>query len=412
MVRLTGSTPGISNFGATRSMRFELSAAACQCPTAQRERSLMHSVTETIPLLPSSIGTQRHLTVHRFGNAKQGPKIYLQGGLHADEAPGMVVLSHLVKLLEAREGEPSGEIVVVPCANPIGLSQRMQGHHAGRSDLGLGGNFNRSFPNLNPIVGEQLARLQREGRIGDESSVKLALREAATTLVARDELESMKQTLLKLAVDADFVLDAHCADEAVVYAYVSNPEHPAANLLSRCIGSVATIGGIPESLDFPAACLLPWRAAKHFLPDVSVTEALTATLEYRGTRGLRDDVAMDDARGLIRFMEAVNILTPNGTPQPQSQIETCHTTLNCVDYVRASAPGVVIFSKGPGVQVYPGEEVAQILDPASGDRHSLKARGSGIIFGHLYSQVVVPGSTVAWIACNSPLEQEPGDPYP
>ncbi|WP_352707301.1 succinylglutamate desuccinylase/aspartoacylase family protein [Mesorhizobium sp. M0195] len=72
------------------------------------------------------------------------------GGLHADELPGMVILSHLVRLLQERESEPNGEIIIVPCANPIGLSQRVQGYHAGRSDLGLGGNFNRNFPNLPP----------------------------------------------------------------------------------------------------------------------------------------------------------------------------------------------------------------------------------------------------------------------
>ncbi|RWN64521.1 MAG: hypothetical protein EOR99_25395 [Mesorhizobium sp.] len=370
----------------------------------------MHSVVEDIPLFPSSIGTRRQVTVHRFGVGRPGAKIYFQAGLHADELPGMVILSHLVRLLQEREDEPNGEIIIVPCANPIGLSQRIQGYHAGRADLGLGGNFNRNFPDLTPLLGAQLAALRSEGLAMNVEAVKRAMLKAVSALVPKNELDSLKQVLLRLAVDADFVLDVHCADEAVLYAYVSNPEHPAADLLSRYIGSVATIGGIPELTDFPTACLLPWRAAQEVLPDVPITECLSATLEYRGSKGLRDDVAVEDARGLIGFMEAVGLL--EGATQPPSQVVTCHTTLDCVDYVRANAPGIVIFSKTPGDHVQAGEEIGTILDPASGDRSSLKASASGVIFGYLYSQVVIPGGTVAWIAGNSPIEQQTGDPFP
>ncbi|MER8389338.1 hypothetical protein NKH14_28280 [Mesorhizobium sp. M1380] len=67
-----------------------------------------------------------------------------------------------------RDDEPNGEIIIVPCANPIGLSQRLQGYHAGRSDLGVGGNFNRNFPDVSNLLDEELSRLRREDHVMDE----------------------------------------------------------------------------------------------------------------------------------------------------------------------------------------------------------------------------------------------------
>ncbi|MER8389337.1 hypothetical protein NKH14_28275 [Mesorhizobium sp. M1380] len=70
----------------------------------------------------------------------------------------------------------------------------------------------------------------------------MTLRKAVAALVPKTELDSMKQALLGLAIDADYVVDAHCDDGEIVYAYVSDPDHPAVDLLSRHIGSVVTIG--------------------------------------------------------------------------------------------------------------------------------------------------------------------------
>ncbi|WP_201842453.1 succinylglutamate desuccinylase/aspartoacylase domain-containing protein [Microvirga zambiensis] len=370
----------------------------------------MLSVTEDIPLFTSWIGTRRHITVYRFGVGRPGPKIYLQGGLHADEPPGMLVLHHLIRLLQERDDEPNGEIIIVPCANPIGLSQRIQGHLAGRSDLGVGGNFNRNFPDVSAQLGEQLSLLRSEGHVLDEAAIRLALRNAVAVVVPKTELDSMKKALLGLAIDADYVVDAHCDNGEVVYAFVSDPDHPAADLLSRHIRSVVTIGGRADVVTFPAACYRPWRVARELLPDVAATRRLAATIEYRGTRDVSDDVATEDAQGLIGFMEAVGVLESSGKVQPEAV--SLRTTLECVEYVQISAPGLLIFSKATGDNVEAGEEVAQILDPTTGERKSVTARSSGIMFGRVGSRVAVPGSTIATIAGTAPLATDPGDPYP
>ena len=110
----------------------------------------MTRTTERHALPCPGIGTERRLTVHRYGARGARPKAYFHGALHADEVPGLMVLHHLAHLLDeaAAAGKILGEIVLVPYANPIGLAQIVNGYHMGRYDMKGGGNFNRNWPLL------------------------------------------------------------------------------------------------------------------------------------------------------------------------------------------------------------------------------------------------------------------------
>src|SRR4051795_2875342 len=90
------------------------------------------------------------LTSFHFGAAGSGKKVYMQASLHADEVPAMLVahvLRHELERLDA-EGRIHGEIILVPAANPIGLSQLIQGTPFGRFDLASGTNFNRFYKHV------------------------------------------------------------------------------------------------------------------------------------------------------------------------------------------------------------------------------------------------------------------------
>ena len=110
----------------------------------------MSKTIERISLGQMSPGTERIISVHRYGQKGARPKAYLQASLHSDEIPGMLAAHHLLRLLDAADarGEIKGEIVVVPVANPIGLGQIVNGSHSGRYELRGGGNFNRQWPDL------------------------------------------------------------------------------------------------------------------------------------------------------------------------------------------------------------------------------------------------------------------------
>src|SRR5262249_54208541 len=144
----------------------------------------MTKTTDRIALLPPSPGTQRYLLAHRYGRPGARPKAYLQASIHADETPAMLVAHHLMRLLDAADaqGAITGEIVLVPVANPIGLSQSLNDHLLGRHEASGGGNFNRSWPDLYPTLLDRLA-----GKLGSDAArnielVRTALREIVAEL--------------------------------------------------------------------------------------------------------------------------------------------------------------------------------------------------------------------------------------
>ena len=119
--------------------------------------------TKQHPLVVTSLGTERNIVSFHYGAAgvdsasNEGEKIYIQASLHADELPGMLVAHHLRTRLAALEaqGEITGTIIVVPVANPVGLSQMMLRSHLGRFEAATGENFNRHYPELMTPVAER-----------------------------------------------------------------------------------------------------------------------------------------------------------------------------------------------------------------------------------------------------------------
>ena len=84
----------------------------------------MTTVTKTMKkhILPAaSMGNERTLTVIHYGDQSAGKKAYIQAGLHADEAPGFLVMHHLIEMLERADAANTfdGQIIVVPVENRI-----------------------------------------------------------------------------------------------------------------------------------------------------------------------------------------------------------------------------------------------------------------------------------------------------
>jgi predicted deacylase len=89
-------------------------------------------------ILPAvSPGNSRTLTVIRYGDSTAGNKAYIQAGLHADEAPGYLVMHHLIDQLDQADAADkiNGQILLVPMANPIGVSQWRDEKLQGRFDF-------------------------------------------------------------------------------------------------------------------------------------------------------------------------------------------------------------------------------------------------------------------------------------
>ncbi len=362
----------------------------------------MTKTVERIPLPAPSPGTARSLTVFRYGAPGAQPKAYLHASLHADETPPMLVAHHLAALLDAaaREGRIAGEIVLVPVANPIGLDQTVAGTHVGRYDLAGGGNFNRGFPDLTDAVAARLA-----GTLGrDEAANARAVREALTAAIASVEpqgpLAHMRHALMRLAVDADIVLDLHCDAESLPHLHIATANWPAGADLAADLGSRAQLVSVdPGGSAFEDTMSGHWRklrerfGAAHPIPQ----GCFASTVELRGRADVDDGLARADAEALMRFLMRRGVVRGEPGPLPPSAGDG--VPFEAVDMVRSAVAGIVAYRKNLGDRIKKGDMIADIVDPTAEDaraaRTPVTTRTDGFILTRRDDKLVRPGQVIA-----------------
>ena len=367
---------------------------------------------EYIRLPASAMGNARSLTLFRYGNRSNGRKAYIQAGLHADEAPGYLVMHHLMEKLDRvdRRDAITGEILMVPVANPIGVSQWRDENLSGRFDFFDSINFNRCYPD----IAEPIAR-QIEGRLAStpEANIGLIRKTAGEVLQAMtpdNEGAHLKQVLLSMACDADIVLDLHCDHQALVHVYLGTPLWPEASDLSAQMGAEVTLLAEDSGVTpFDEACSrLWWRLAGRF-PDYPIPLAcLAATVELRGAADVNHRLADGDAENIFLFLQRRGLIAGEAPAVPGLVREA--TPLAAVEQVKANAPGVVVFARRPGDSVSSGDVVAEIVNPSSsegeGRVHAVRSSIDGILFARSADRFARPGRILAKIAGEKPLRRE------
>ncbi|WP_407315788.1 succinylglutamate desuccinylase/aspartoacylase family protein [Pseudomonas sp. nanlin1] len=362
----------------------------------------MQRIDHTLPWSP--LGTERHLSVFRFGAGER--KAYIQASLHADELPGMRTAWELKKQLGALEaaGALKGVIELVPVANPLGLGQLLQGAHQGRFEFASGKNFNRDFVELSEPVAQAL-----QGKLGDDPHanirlIRLAMVDALAALPAPGSaLQGLQRLLLGHACDADVVLDLHCDAEAALHMYALPQHWPqwrslAAHLNMR-VGLLAEESG---GSSFDEACSAPWlRLARQF-PDAQIPLAcLATTLELGGQADTGPAEAQAHARGILAFLAEQGLLEGEW---PAPAFEACEgMPFEGTELLYAPHPGVVSYLKPVGAWVEVGEPLFEVIDPLS-DRVSTVCAGTpGVLFAVERLRYAQPGFWLAKVAGAQPL---------
>lgn len=356
--------------------------------------------TESLPIGGTAPGTAQTLTMRRFGRPGARPKVYVQAGLHADEPPGMLVAHHLMNLLqvEADAGRVVGEVVVVPVANPIGLSQRVMGGLLGRFDLADGTNFNRGYPALADGVARAVSDRLTDDAAGNAALIRAALLRANAASDAITPAEHLKRLLLGLALDADLVLDLHCENEGAVHLYTLTPLADRVGPLAALLGARALLlasesGGHP----FDEACSAPWLALQARFPGHPVPLACCAvTVELRGEADVSHALAAADAGALLAALVLAGAIDGPAPALPPARCAP--TNLADAELLFAPMPGVLVPHRAVGDDVVPGDLVAEVIDPASGTVSPLRARYAGVLFAQESARFVAAGRSVAKIA--------------
>ena len=356
-------------------------------------------------------GTEHKLRMIRFGDADARPKAYLQAGLHADELPGQLVLRELIRELEiaAERGELIGQVVVVPSANPIGLSQKKGGYIQGRVEAGSGRNFNRGFPDL-----AALARRRVVGKFDTEDSAKNVERirkgmvKALNAIETEDAFEALQLALLTEACDADIVLDLHADNEALMHVYTQPAFWPEAEDLAAEIDARAVLlceasGGSP----FDEACSRPWAILAGKQEDAAIPDAcFSATVELRSNNDVDPRDARRDVRGLYRFLMRRGVVEGEAGTLPRLLCEA--TPLTAMQQVKAPIEGLVVYALRLGDTVYAGDRIAEII-PLEGDPVDVLATTDGRLFARHDQVWAWEGKVIAKVAGEQPLPDRVGD---
>jgi predicted deacylase len=371
---------------------------------------------ERIVLPHMSPGTERSIDVLRFGEPGARPKVYLQASLHADEIPAMLVLNHLTERLRqvTRTGAMRGEVVVIPVANPVGLAQVVQGQSMGRFSLAGAGNFNRQFPDLMEVIGDDLGAQLGNDAAKNVSVVRTALADALGAVTPLDEVAFLRHTLLRLAHDADIALDLHCDSEGAMHLFLGTPLWPDAADLSAQIGSHATLlATVSGGHAFDEAVGGPWWSLAERYPEYPIPPAcLAATIEFRGRRDVNETLAASDAGNVFRFLQRRGVIDGDPVPLPAALCDA--TPLEGVDMIRSPVAGIVAYQKAPGDRIASGEVVAVVIDPLGENftsaRTELKSRCAGVLYGRSEDRLTRPGKLVCRIAGKEPFLERKGGP--
>ncbi len=339
-------------------------------------------VTE-ITLAGDTPGLEWRLPVLRFPGTDAGaPKVYIQAALHSNELPGTALIHFLCARLREAEaaGAVLGDITIVPQANPIGAAQAHFGEMQGRFDLASRTNFNRDFP--------LVALSDRDGLLKE--------------IEQQTAVNRLKRTLLHMALGAELVLDLHCDDESVQYAYIDEAFWPEAADLANALSMEAVFLSDGESTAFEEAVGYAFKR-QGGEKQTSVPGRLAATVELRGRRDVYPESAGKDADGLFNFLVARGVIaTPQGGPRvPAQAFSGPVVPLDNIEMVRAMEPGTVLFHRDIGDTIEAGDLLATLVTrPGFADGSiEVRAAQAGLIATRTSDRFVRRGDDLMKIAC-------------
>lgn len=355
------------------------------------------------PLPSPTPGTQRELVSLHYGRPGEGQKVYIQASLHADELPGMLTAWHLRRHFDALEaaGRLRGEIVLVPMANPIGMSQWWLQSHLGRFEGLSGENFNRHYPEHT-----EAAARHAEPRLGADAAHNVAvLRAALRTEIqagsADTELKALRKTLMLLACDADVVLDLHCDAQAMMHLYTETPCWPQCEPLAAYLGAAVTLLATDSGDNpFDEACSqVWWKWARHFGDRFPIPQAtLSVTVELRGQQDVSHELAAKDAQAIVDFLIHRGVIAADGAVPPVPAPVGDARPLAGSMPIPSPVGGVLTFLREVGEEVKAGDVIAQVIDPITAQVTDLKSPVDGLLFARDTLRLVTAGARVAKVA--------------
>lgn len=314
----------------------------------------------------------------------------------------------MIKLLDEadKNGEILEDIIIVPYANPIGLSQRFFGMHQGRFSLDSAVNFNRDYLDLGKLISSKSLDLKLNDENHNVMIIRQAMIDAINEDTAIDEEAVMKKELLKLACVADVALDLHCDSEALLYMFTHDDLWPQlSDLASEIESSAQLLSGLSGGNPFDEALSCPWEALKKKYSDYPIPMACqSATIELRGESDVSHELASKDSLGFYRFLQRRGYLKGGSSLPVLPNLLREATPLTGVEMIMPTKPGIVCLNFKLGDYVNAGDVVCEIVDIENPyNKEELKCRTSGVIFSIFKNKLCKPGHFILKVSGNTPL---------
>ncbi|MBY0466131.1 MAG: succinylglutamate desuccinylase/aspartoacylase family protein, partial [Burkholderiales bacterium] len=312
-------------------------------------------------------------------------------------------------------GELRGEVVLVPIANPIGLSQTVLHSQLGRFELASGENFNRLYPVFADWLTEpehDIAHQLGTDAAANVAAIRAAMHAALDRHPPTTELDSLRHHLMHLACDADVVLDLHCDFEAALHFYTEPPCADTLLPLAAWMGARAVLlangsGGrcFDEVLSGVWWQLRDKLALSHGEAFVQAHPfpqgCASVTVELRGQTDVRHDLAEADAAAIAAYLVHLGVVA--GTPPALPPLACEPTPLAGTQVLTAPHAGVLTYLRQPGDDIAAGDVVAEVIHPVTGQTTPICASVNGVLYARHIVRWATTGLDVGKVSGKHPL---------
>lgn len=214
--------------------------------------------------------------------------------------------------------------------------------------------------------------------------------------------DRLKRHLLHMALGAELVLDLHCDDEGLQYAYIDEAFWPEAADLAAALDMKAVFLSDGESSAFEEAVAHAWKNEDKGRKKTSLPGRLSVTVELRGTRDVYPATARKDADGIWQFLLGRGVVAGARADLPAFAGKA--VPLDNIEMIRAPQAGAILFHRDIGENVRAGDVLATILAKPGMPDGAIEVRApqDGLIVTRVSTRLARRRSDLMKIACAEP----------
>jgi predicted deacylase len=352
------------------------------------------------------VGSPLNLYKYTLTGICEGPTIYLQANVHGAEVQGNAVIFKLIEKL--KDIKFKGKIIMVPQANPYGLSNKMGTYTYGRFNPVTGDNWNRMYIDyfkLDEGAGKiNLEQFVNEHGHKSDEEIVLLYKELIKQKVSEyrdyhasygpNENKAVFIKLQEMAAEADMVLDLHTGPIATRYIY--SPKY----LEDKCadinfphyIIIPNEFGGAMDEATFNPWVKLYERLKKDGRVLNHIFEAYTVELGSEEYISMKD--AEDDADNILNLLKKRDILIDYDKEVTKPKMHFC--PLKDYKMYRAPHSGLIEYHITPGQEFAVNDVLATLyrfdqLEDLESSKTEIRANTRGVVINHIPTSNVKMG---------------------